>query len=243
MDRFRVLSKSSVKSICMLTMFLNHAAYWFLPPGTPLHTFCVYIGWVTAPCMCWFLAQGFAYTRDRRKYGMRLLIFTLISQWPFMFYFNDFSRVNMIGTLFICYLGLCVRHSRLDAAMRLFLQATLFVLTVACDWPLMAFVMVVLLDWSRSKGVTDSGHGCYDWAMFVIIVLLVGLYDFPAPGVPTWHVVYSMAGPAVAAVLIMVFLDTSKRSSGGGLTPGKYFFYWFYPAHLVVLGLIHAVFV
>ena len=241
MARFRVLSKNSVKLLCMLTMFLNHVSYWFLVPGTLLGDFCTYIGWVTAPCMCWFLVQGFHYTRDRRRYGVRLLVFAILSQWPYMAYFGPPIHMNMIVTLFLCYLGLCVRHSRLDAPMRAFLQILLFLMTIACDWPMMAFVMTVLFDRSRSKGVMDDGHGCHDWSAFVLSLCLVAVYNLPDPGAPAWQMLFGVFGPAIAMFLIMVCLDTSKRPAGTKFDfVSKYFFYVFYPLHLTLLYFIHA---
>ena len=237
MSRFRVLSKNMVKLLCMLTMFMNHFSYWFLEPGSAAYGLCVYIGWVTAPCMCWFLVQGFYHTHDRRKYGLRLLAFAAISQWPFMLYFYDAPHVNMIGTLFICYLGLCVRRSRFGVVARSFLQVLLFLITVVCDWPLMAFIMVLLFDWSRSKGVTDHGYGQCDAIAFCLSAIMVGLYDFTGAGAPLWHILYGMIGPSIAAVLILVFLDVSKRPDPAAKSGSvwKYFFYVFYPGHLLLL--------
>ncbi len=79
----------------------------FLQPGTFACEALKDIGYFTAPVMCWFLVEGYRYTRSVKKYAGRLLIFAVISQLP---YYLAFARnhlapwytLNMIFTLFLC---------------------------------------------------------------------------------------------------------------------------------------------
>lgn len=64
-----------------------------------------------------FLAEGFRYTHSRRKYGLRLLIFALVTQIAYCI-LNDkrlpdaLLQWNVIMTLFSGFLCLCVLDSK-----------------------------------------------------------------------------------------------------------------------------------
>ena len=101
------LNRDQIKYIAVFTMLLNHVANIFLQPGTFACEALKDIGYFTAPVMCWFLVEGYRYTRSVKKYAGRLLIFAVISQLP---YYLAFARnhlapwytLNMIFTLFLC---------------------------------------------------------------------------------------------------------------------------------------------
>ena len=75
--------------IAMGTMLLNHVATVFMEPGTFLFELFVDIGYFTAITMCYFLVEGWHYTRSRRRYALRLFLFALLSQIPFSYAFSD----------------------------------------------------------------------------------------------------------------------------------------------------------
>lgn len=106
--REKGLSRDTIKYIAMFTMLLNHIATVFMEPGTWLAELFLNLGYFTAPIMCYFLVEGYEYTRSKRKYGERLLIFALISEVPFCLAFSEgeklsFVAMNMIFTLFLCF--------------------------------------------------------------------------------------------------------------------------------------------
>ena len=70
------MNRDQIKYVAMFTMLLNHIANVFLEPGTFLFegdggTW----GYFTAITMCYFLVEGYCYTRSKEKYGKRLLLF------------------------------------------------------------------------------------------------------------------------------------------------------------------------
>ena len=82
----RKLTATQVKVIAIIAMTLDHIAFTFVPSGTALHYILHMIGKTTAPIMCYFLAKGFRYTHDRKKYFIRLLLFAAISQPVYYIY-------------------------------------------------------------------------------------------------------------------------------------------------------------
>ena len=77
------LNRDQIKYFAVFTMLLNHVANIFLQPGTFACEALKDIGYFTAPVMCWFLVEGYRYTRSVKKYAGRLLIFAVISQLPY----------------------------------------------------------------------------------------------------------------------------------------------------------------
>ena len=103
------MNRDQIKYVAMFTMLLNHIANVFLEPGTFLFEVMVDVGYFTAITMCYFLVEGYCYTRSKEKYGKRLLLFALISEIPFCLAFTEegtisFVSMNMLFTLFLCFL-------------------------------------------------------------------------------------------------------------------------------------------
>lgn len=77
------------------------------------------VGYFTAITMCYFLVEGYGYTRSKEKYGKRLLLFALISEIPFCLAFTEegtisFVSMNMLFTLFLCFLILYAMEKSLQ---------------------------------------------------------------------------------------------------------------------------------
>ena len=137
------MNRDAIKMIAMFTMLLNHIANAFLPAGQPLTNAFLYIGYFTAVTMCYFLVEGYGYTRSKGKYAGRLLGFAVLAQLPYQLAFPEygiagFVQFNMLFTLLLCFLVLYVQekvHDRVlqGACIVLLVCASLFLrLGAAC---------------------------------------------------------------------------------------------------------------
>ena len=124
------LTRDAIKYIAILTMLLNHIATALLPPESLWFEILVDIGYFTAVTMCFFLVEGYRYTHSRKNYALRLLIFALISQVPYGAL--QFGMLNMLFTLFFCFLILQARHRTANGFVRNLL-VTLLLLGIL-DW-------------------------------------------------------------------------------------------------------------
>ena len=67
---------------------LDHAATVFLADTAPAALFFHAVGQIAAPIMCFFIAEGYAYTSNLKKYLLRLFIAAVISHVPYALCFK-----------------------------------------------------------------------------------------------------------------------------------------------------------
>ena len=100
----RGLDSNAVKLIAIAAMTIDHIA-WALWPGYPhelLPLLMHLIGRVTCPVMCFFIAEGYHYTRDVNKYTFRLFAFALVSHFCYIFFLTQ-SRNIFINFIAKCF--------------------------------------------------------------------------------------------------------------------------------------------
>ena len=244
MESIGKLNRETIKYLAMAAMFLNHFSAVFLSqyslPGILLSD----IGYFTAPVMCYFLVEGYRYTRSKRNYAGRLLLFAIISQIPFCLVSTKlmtgepglrFFGMNMMFTLLLCFGILVAREKIRNSFLRIAVIVLLFVVSQYSDWSLFAPLYVLLFD----RAGEDKGRIA---RAFLIVTLLFGVYDFVGwfGFLPLWqvalHALGVMAGPAAAGIVLLFCY--SGQPSKAWKKASKWFFYWFYPVHLLILGLL-----
>lgn len=236
MGRRKQMSRESIKYIAMVTMFLNHMATIFMKPGTIAYEVLVNIGYFTAVTMCYFLVEGFRYTRSVKAYRNRILLFAVISQIPFSLAFPEHKMVlNMMFTLYLCSWIVEVMETVVEPGTRGIMVLVLILLTMFGDWPVLAgmftvFFVVAGEDEKRKK------------LAYLASALLLGLSTFTSNLSVYGRKLALFSGAAsVLAVLasgVCILYWYSGKRAEKGRTFSKWFFYAFYPAHLLVLALI-----
>lgn len=228
------MNRDTIKYLAIIAMVCNHYALVFLETGIVLYEVLVDIGYFTAVTMCYFLVEGYHYTKDRKKYGQRLFVFAVLSQIPYMLAL-PYKQLNMMFTLFICYCILQVMdstRSEYDKNRIVFLLSTV---TVIADWALLAPLFTILFAKSRGdKQETRKAFGI-SAAALVVMNLLTFAMEYPV-GEAVLKAFCSGIGILVAG-LVLTCLYNGKQAARGR-TFSKWFFYIFYPAHLLALGFL-----
>ena len=228
------LNRDIIKCIGMLTMLLNHIAHALLTEGTLVYDICIGVGYFTAITMCYFLVEGYEYTRSKKKYALRLLVFGLLSQVPFTLLFQVPS-LNMLFSLLICFGMLCILDKFEGRWYRELLVVLLFLVSAFSDWPLMAPAFTLLFRWSNKNRIK----------LLISYGISIAIFCFlNGPG----HLVTESIGRAVlhtalealalvASALVILFFYNGKKAT---VAPKffKWFFYLFYPVHLTVLYVL-----
>jgi hypothetical protein len=234
------LNRDVIKYIAMLTMLLNHISQVFMKSGYFLSELFLDIGYFTAITMCYFLVEGFQYTHSKKNYAIRLLIFALISEIPYCMAFTtdgvlEFQGLNMLFTLLICFMILIVNDKVSNKFLKDICILGLIILSLFCDWALLAPIFTLLFIWSR--GLRNKMK-----YTFIISMLLFGLFNFAGGigrfslGTNIAYALGSMSGIALAGIVILYFYNGKRMEKGKVFS--KWFFYLFYPVHLLILGLI-----
>lgn len=245
----------ALKLIASIAMTIDHAyqiiGQWGLMQlGMSQHvSYCVVtimdiIGRIAFPLYAFLIAEGASRTRSMPKYIGRLLLFAVISE-PF-FYFalhrvnltwdgflDNLSRWNLHNVLFTLALGdvaifLYQKLERKPAKQRWmwFVPVSLFLIFVAgyvgSDYGMMGVLLIIALYLAKGK----------EQKAVVILVWSVGLYLLGQGFTGMWgHSLLRWGFAALAAVLVWFY--NGKRGK-----PMKWFFYIYYPAHLLALMLL-----
>ena len=230
------MNRDAIKMIAMFTMLLNHIANALLPAGQPLTSAFLYIGYFTAVTMCYFLVEGYGYTRSKRKYAARLLGFAVVAQLPYQLAFPDygmagFVQFNMLFTLLLCFLELLVLEKVKDPVLRTICIVLLVCASLFCDWALLAPIFTLLFAWAKSALARKK-------LAFAAAALLYGGMAWLGSGSPIDAL--GCAVPILASGFVILYLYNGRRAAKHR-TFYKWFFYAFYPAHLLVLGIIRAI--
>ena len=235
-SKLQILNRDAVKYIAMFTMLLNHIALIFLPAGSLLAEVFTDIGYFTAPTMCFFLAEGYAYTSSKGKYGLRLLLFAVISQIPFSLAFA-FGNLNMIFTLLCCFLILVIMDKIGNPFVRMALCVLVTMVTVISDWALLAPIYTILFRNSRG----NRPKLIRSYAVAYVLFACFNMLNYSVrPGYTAAEAVLSglVSGTGIlASAVVILFFYNGKRAKRGR-TFSKWFFYLFYPVHLSLLFVI-----
>ena len=228
------MSRSTLKYIAIIAMTLDHISAFFLPIDTPSGCIMRIIGRITAPVMCYFLAEGFRYTSSRRNYGLRLFICAVISQAAYSFaHRGEAFELNMIFTLLIGFLMLCAYEEIKNTALKCTTIMLLLAASYFCDWGIIAPM------WILSFHILMNDRKMLFSAFTLISLMHITLNTAACIITGTqWYGQLWQAG--VFLFIPLILLCNGKKGSGGLFS--KWFFYAYYPAHLAIIGIINLIY-
>lgn len=236
----RVLNRDQIKMLAIIAMTFNHIAHVLLTPGSVIYEVFTDIGYFTAITMCYFLLEGYRYTRSKKAYARRLLLFALISEIPFVLAMGYF-QMNVIFTLFICFLIFCVMDSGLAGWQRSLIVLGLVLTTVICDWALLLAIAAVLF----KRHEKDPRGMAFSYGVMFVLFWLMNIPGYavstaspPFSGRVILHSFFAALGIAASGVATLVLYNGRKSEKYKKFN--KWFFYIYYPAHLLTLWAIAA---
>ena len=191
LDKFKILSNSTLKLIACLSMASDHLAkfyfyrfswanmVWFTIAGksVSLTQLMLLFGRFAFPIFVFLLVVGFEKTRNRKKYGISLLVLALLSEIPFDLMLRhqlSFLRQNVVFTLFFGYLAMCaLEYFRGKPAMRLLSVLLLF---LACrflrvDFGTVGFCFILIMYGLRNQKAIQSVVGASIMPMKLMVFL------------------------------------------------------------------------
>ena len=226
----RGLNGNTLKYIAALAMLLDHVAMLFLPEASPWSIVLRTVGRLTCPVMCFLLAEGFCHTSSRKKYALRLGLFALIAQPAYAFaHEGNFSTLftdwNMLFTLLLSFCMLWGLSDLRRSGLKILAACLCVVASVFCDWGVTAPLFVGCFWLLRGDRNKQALFYVALTAWYVLQSLLFSEGDRLA-----------LRGLGLLLFLPFLFLYNGERGSRNPFH--KWFFYLFYPLHLLALGLI-----
>jgi len=231
MKSIEKLSADTLKLIAIIAMTIDHIAYVFVSENTAVWIFMRTFGRFTAPIMCHFIAEGFHYTRSRKRYLLRMGAFAVISQ-PFYFLMK-FGRIpnaineyflnqNVMYTFSIALIMLMIfTHKRFGGFLKWLYILPCFMLAIIGDWSINIVVWTLCFYIFRDDFKRKAIAFC---VVSVALLMLAFAENFYSYGV-------------LLAIIPLGFYN-GKRSNGKkkkSSALSKWLFYLYYPLHMSVL--------
>lgn len=237
MDYKKGLSAYELKVIAIVAMTVDHIAWMWVPTASLLGQCMHIIGRITAPVMCYLLVEGYIHTHNIRRYTLRLGIFAVISAFPFYFFercagmnTGSIPSLGMIYTLFLALIVLRVYDSRrLHGWKKSAVIFVLFLLSFMGDWAGIGVIWPLVMYIYKDDKKAQLRLLSYTALLFASLLALDGT-------------VGNMSYPYIAVfqfgMLLAVPVIASYNGRLGGKRCGKWFFYVYYPAHLIIIALL-----
>lgn len=224
------LNRNQLKYMVIVAMLIDHIAWAFVPLASGLGQLMHFIGRLTGPTMGFFLAEGYIHTRNKFKYGMRLGIFSLISWIPFsLFEANHWPSIHfsVMYTLFLGFFAMWIwDKGKCSETVKSILVAGLILLSIPGDWAIFDVVWpLVLFQYQYNEKER--------WRKYTFLCLLA-TFCFSLGREPWWAGVFNLG--IMMVPLVLRFFYNGERGSNHPFH--KWFFYIFYPVHLLILYLL-----
>ena len=238
MEHTGKLSGNQLKLIAIIAMTIDHLTWAFFPGldrtwyVLALHV----IGRLTAPIMWFFIAEGFHWTHDVKKYMLRLFLFAFVSHFAYDFAFGIpflplstgfFNQTSVLWSLAIS-VALLAADRYLKLPNWAFILCVVFACLIAfpSDWSSIAVMAPFFLYKYRSNFRMQAIMIVAWTAVYALVYIL-----FLDP-------VYGILQMATCLSIPLLSLYNGQRGSFKGM---KWLFYWYYPAHLVLVGILRLV--
>lgn len=218
-----------LKLIGIITMLCDHTKDAVLTNTTFLN----YIGRFAFPIFAFQLVVGYTHTKDIKKYLIRLLIFALISQIPFMLFLSTFTNEISLNVFFTFLLGILAllaydNISNKFLGIGAVLGISLIAQILKVDYGAFGILLIFLFYYFKDKKFE------------VIIPYILLCFLKYVPNIiehPDFYSIYLNLATFTALPIILISFYNNKQGP-----KMKYLFYIFYPLHLVILWAIHTFF-
>lgn len=245
------LDGAQLKWIALVTMLIDHTGavvvVRLLAGTSPAWLASVYdalriIGRLAFPIYCFLLTEGFAHTRSRPRYLARLAAFALAAEIPFdLALRNTWFYPGYQNVFFTLALGLAAIWGLERFAGRPALGLLAVVLAGAAAFVLKTdygffgvglICVFYLFRQSPRRNVAVAA-----WILLGMILYRLAQYaGFVLQGLTLWELAVNAVRNSRTewpGILSLCFINRYNGRRGGGMP--KYFFYVFYPAHLLAL--------
>lgn len=253
MNKFKVIDRDMIKYIVLIFMGIGHFLGWIFIPETkaiyymPIpYQILIDMSLIAPPTFFFFISEGFRYTRSREKYAKRLFIFACITQIPEYYLWlrkpveitQLFTGFNVFFSLFCSLVALMIYESEKPKKKKIIQMILITLVSCLTEWGFfcIGFTLIwyIFRDDVKKRAIWFTG-----FTLFYNMLALV----FTVIGEKTWTFPYELLGIGVrfVAMMMSLVLITFFYNGKKGKYPvfSKWFFYIFYPAHVLIAALVN----
>ena len=231
------LNSNHLKIIAIIAMTLDHMADLFYPnmPNSIVSNILHIIGRLTAPIMFFFICEGFYYTKNLGKYIKRLFLFAIISHFAYCFAFginyipfstgDIFNQTSIMWTLAWSVVALYVVYgdTKLKEWMKWVLIILINIITFSADWSSIAVMIIIFM-------YKDRGNLKKQMKSLMLWTSIYALVSF----------IFVNKNYGIIQLFVILVYPLLKMYNGerGNIKWMKWFFYLYYPLHLIIIGIV-----
>lgn len=213
-----------LKIIASITMFLDHIKY-AIPTTEGFAT--IYLGRLSFPLFAFFISEGYIHTKNLKKYFLRLFIFALISQIPFMLFrtlVGEWKLLNIMFTLLLGLLAILIYDKGEDKFLSLILVGCIAYLgeIINVDYRWYGVLTVFIFYLFKNRKI-------FLFLSYGIALLIYYKLNYVSIFVMQNFLCYIFCLLSV----LLTFIYNGKQGKRI-----KFFFYAFYPIHMLLIYLI-----
>lgn len=208
--------RNFLKITALLTMLIDHMGCIFLMErGDIMYKAFRAVGRISFPVICFLLVEGFIHTHSRKKYMLNLLVFAVLSEIPYDLAFGhkfiDVSEQNVMWTLLLGVVMMCFIEKweyNFTLKMLVVLIAGFAAVLLKTDYSIWGILQIAIFYMQRN----DRKNAL--WLTCFLMFVQGKMQSFGVLAIP----------------FIMAYDDTKND-----VKMPKYFFYAFYPLHILAL--------
>ena len=229
------LNANQLKLIAIIAMTVDHLTWTFFP-GYDTRWFVLLahvIGRLTAPIMWFFIAEGYHYTRNVKKYAGRLFLLAFLSHFCYNFCFGipmvpfRTSVFNQTGVVWSLAWGLVLLwifdNRKIRNWQKWFSIPLVCLITFPADWSCVAAMAILFMGTNRGNFREQM-----NWMMVWTLVYAAVYFFFIDK-------VYAFVQLFTCLSIPLLRLYNGQRGTWKSM--GK-LFYVYYPAHLILCGIV-----
>lgn len=222
------MSRRDLKLFAVISMLFDHIAWLFISTTPPLGIIIHFFGRTSFPIFAFFIAEGYYKTKDLKKYFLRLILLTIVSAYPFYLAFNHLYITSVMLTLLLGLTAIHVYNKEKLIEVKFIYLFFLVILGTFSDWGLLGVSLILLLGIFHNKKMAQTS------ILFLFATYHVLNNLFISNLVNEFSYVIMYLGLYLGTFLIFLYNGENKEPK----LLSK-FIYWFYPLHLLILGLIN----
>ncbi len=219
------LDTNFIKLVAVISMTIDHIGGAFFP-HEPMFR---WIGRLAFPLFCYCLTVGMMYTHDIKKYALRLGAFALISQpfWILAFNADDiWGNIFNLNIFFTLLVSLLAAWGFKEKKWWLFAIGAVLLCVVNFDYSITGLILMLIFYLCRNKPLLG--------AVLYTVSYLPAFWGSPEDPLALVIGPYA-AGFEVFALFALPFIYL--HTNVWPRIP-KWFFYVYYPAHLLAIYLV-----